>query len=257
VLFLPPFAEEMNRSRRLAAIQARALAAEGAGVLILDLFGTGDSAGDFAEARWEIWQEDAETALAWMQQHGYRRVTFLGLRLGACLALEVATRAADRVDHVVLWQPILRGHAFLSQFLRIRLAGSFDERADMRETPTRLRDRLSAGETLEVAGYPLSPALASAIDRLHLADLGEKCPAPIDWFELSAKPGVSCSPASWAVIQRWQEAGKAVSAMSLRGEPFWSIEETVIVPELVKRTAEQIVNFGHERATGSPPDLHL
>src|SRR3546814_1526626 len=57
---------EMNRSRRMAALQARALAALGIDVLLLDLFGTGDSAGDFRDARWEIWREDAMAAVAWL-----------------------------------------------------------------------------------------------------------------------------------------------------------------------------------------------
>src|SRR5690242_13967142 len=45
-VYVPPFAEEMNLARRMAALQARALAAVGIGVLLLDLFGTGDSDGD-------------------------------------------------------------------------------------------------------------------------------------------------------------------------------------------------------------------
>ena len=57
VLYVPPFAEEMNKSRRLVALQARRLAAAGFGVLVPDLYGTGDSAGDFAEARWSIWRK--------------------------------------------------------------------------------------------------------------------------------------------------------------------------------------------------------
>ncbi|HEY9550049.1 MAG TPA: hypothetical protein VIR45_11165, partial [Kiloniellaceae bacterium] len=64
LVYLPPFAEEMNRSRRMAALQARRLAALGVDDLLLDPFGTGDSAGDFGDARWEIWREDARTAIA-------------------------------------------------------------------------------------------------------------------------------------------------------------------------------------------------
>ena len=45
VLYLHPLAEEMNRSRRMAALQARALAAAGCEVLQPDLLGCGDSAG--------------------------------------------------------------------------------------------------------------------------------------------------------------------------------------------------------------------
>ena len=62
LLYLPPFAEEANRSRRMAVLQARRLAARGWPVLLLDPFGTGDSAGAFHEARWELWLDDAARA---------------------------------------------------------------------------------------------------------------------------------------------------------------------------------------------------
>ena len=52
-IYLPPFAEELNRSRKMASLQARALAAAGIGVLVLDPYGCGDSAGDFRDARWD------------------------------------------------------------------------------------------------------------------------------------------------------------------------------------------------------------
>ncbi len=66
LLYLPPFAEEANRSRRMAVLQARRLAARGWPVLLLDPFGTGDSAGAFHEARWELWLADAARAAAWL-----------------------------------------------------------------------------------------------------------------------------------------------------------------------------------------------
>ncbi len=47
VLYAHPLGEEMNKSRRMAALQARALAAAGFDVLQIDLMGCGDSSGDF------------------------------------------------------------------------------------------------------------------------------------------------------------------------------------------------------------------
>ena len=47
ILYVHPFAEEMNNSRRMAALQARAFSALGFAVLQIDLFGCGDSCGDF------------------------------------------------------------------------------------------------------------------------------------------------------------------------------------------------------------------
>ena len=90
LLYLHPFAEEMNRSRRMAALQARELARKGWYVLQLDLSGCGDSEGDFGEATWEAWLHDAATAHAWLEQKtGYRPWAW-GLRAGARLAAELA-----------------------------------------------------------------------------------------------------------------------------------------------------------------------
>ena len=50
----------MNKARRQAAIQARALASDGFSVLVPDLFGTGDSDGELRDARWETWLDDLE-----------------------------------------------------------------------------------------------------------------------------------------------------------------------------------------------------
>ena len=68
LVYVHPFAEEMNRSRRMAALGARALAAQGIGVLLLDLHGCGDSADDFGDATWDGWLRDIAAARAWLEQ---------------------------------------------------------------------------------------------------------------------------------------------------------------------------------------------
>jgi len=45
VLVCPPFAEEQNRTRRAVQLAARRMVRHGCSVLLLDLHGTGDSAG--------------------------------------------------------------------------------------------------------------------------------------------------------------------------------------------------------------------
>ena len=101
-LFLPPFAEEMNRARYMAALLGRSLAARGVGCLALDLHGTGDSEGDFADARWEIWRRDAVAARDWLAGQGYASVSVVGLRLGACLALDAFASGQDGLERFVL-----------------------------------------------------------------------------------------------------------------------------------------------------------
>src|SRR5688500_8337577 len=111
----------MNKARRMAALQARRLAAEGFAVLQIDLLGCGDSSGDFCEARWELWRRDVQAALAWMRQRFQVPLALWGLRLGAVLACDVAQRE-ETVDRLLLWQPVTNGSQFLTQFLRLRLA---------------------------------------------------------------------------------------------------------------------------------------
>jgi hypothetical protein len=49
ILYVHPFAEEMNKSRRMAALQARPVRSR-LTVLQIDLYGCGDSDGNFADA---------------------------------------------------------------------------------------------------------------------------------------------------------------------------------------------------------------
>src|SRR6218665_17582 len=83
MLYLHPFAEEMNKTRRMAALQARALAQAGFEVLQLDLLGCGDSAGDFGDASWQGWLDDVHLACAWLQSQPRPAPLWLwGLRAG-------------------------------------------------------------------------------------------------------------------------------------------------------------------------------
>ena len=238
VLYLPPFAEEMNRCRRMASMLARFLAERGFGVLILDLFGTGDSAGNFEDARWEAWRGDAEAAVLWMAAQGYRRISLVGLRLGACLALPTATAPGmnDLLSRIVLWQPVTQGETFLNQFLRIRIAAGMSDAGDReKETVKALRRHLTGGAALEVAGYLLTPDIAAAIDKLDIGHLALDCDRPLTWIELGS--GTEPGPASQRIIEWLGSGGIEVDARVLPGEPFWNIEETTLVPALWQETA--------------------
>ncbi|KAB8057803.1 hydrolase 2, exosortase A system-associated, partial [Janthinobacterium violaceinigrum] len=122
IVYVHPFAEELNKSRHVAAAQARAFAALGYSVLQIDLFGCGDSSGDFHEARWDIWHNDLHLACAWLAQRVDGPLTVWGLRLGALLALDFASRAQLPLARLLLWEPELDGRRSIDRFLRLRLA---------------------------------------------------------------------------------------------------------------------------------------
>ncbi len=236
VLYVPPFAEEMNRSRRMAALQARALASRGCGVLLLDLIGTGDSAGEFGAARLEAWLADIRAGADWLQRgHGGVPVLW-GLRLGALLACAVAADQPQRFSRLLLWQPVLDGKAMLRQFLRIRSAATMTGGA-AGETTGALRAQLASGDALEVAGYELSSELAAALDRMRLNDLALGVGSRVDWLELGIEPSERLSPASQRIADAWAAAGVSVLAKTVRGDPFWTLQETTLAPELLAATA--------------------
>ncbi|UVW28883.1 hydrolase 2, exosortase A system-associated [Massilia sp. H6] len=239
VLYVHPFAEELNRSRRMAALQARALAAQGYGVLQIDLHGCGDSSGDFGDARWETWRRDLASAHAWLDTRLAQPITLLGLRLGAALALDFARTAAKAPARIVLWQPALSGPSVLAQFLRLRVANDMLSGGDTRLGTAALRAALARGETLEIAGYDLHPELAQAIDALDAALLTPH-KIPVHWFELATAPDRPLTAAASSTVERWRRARVLVQARQVVGQPFWSTQEITECPALVAATCEAI-----------------
>ena len=230
----------MNRSRRMAALLGRALAERGCTTVILDPFGTGDSGGDFSEARWQTWLEDCRAALDWLPGQGHERIHLIGLRGGANLALAAAARGMPNVVGLVLWQPLLSGKLFLNQWLRVRVAGNLGSAEQDQETTGSLRDRLRDGETLEVAGYALTPALAGDIEGLELVEAAKDVGAPMLWLELAGDGAAEPPPASARALQALAEAGREIAYERIQGEPFWSIEEPVLIDALIARTVAQL-----------------
>src|SRR5215472_6075674 len=92
LLYIHPFAEEMNKSRRMVALQARSFSNAGYAVLQIDLMGCGDSSGDFADATWESWVQDVTLACEWLRHRSSSPLWIWGLRSGCLIAVEAARR---------------------------------------------------------------------------------------------------------------------------------------------------------------------
>jgi len=233
IVYLHPLAEEMNKSRHIAAAQARAFAQAGYSVLQLDLYGCGDSSGDFADARWAIWRNDVHLACTWLAPRVDGPLTLWGLRLGGLLGLDLAAEPPLPLARLLLWQPELDGRRCLERFLRLRLA------ADMLQTPPsaglrhhhdHARAELAAGRPVEVAGYCLSGALAR--------DLAAIVPAtprvPVYWLQQESQGGLP--PAAEKQAASWRDAGAAVHLAGFDDGAFWHSSELLACPQLLGAT---------------------
>ncbi len=234
VLFCPPFAEEMNKCRRMMTLQARRCAAAGWGSLIIDLFGTGDSEGDFEDSSWEAWEADLDCAVRWLESQGIANVVCLGVRVGGLLALRAAGR--QRVaSRVVLWQPQLDGANALRQFLRMRVVA--EKMAGASTTVGQLVEELESGKSVEVAGYRVSPRLFLGMQGIAVS---QRChrDVPVDWIDVVADQHQKSSPVSERTVSGWRDQGAIASLSQVAGDPFWNTVETTVVPGLLDTTLE-------------------
>lgn len=235
VLYTHPFAEEMNKSRRMAALASRALAASGCAVMQMDLLGCGDSSGDFGDATWHDWLGDVEQAAAWLLAQHHAPLWMWGLRAGCLLNAEVAARLDQPLRHL-FWQPPASGKTLLQQFLRLKLAASLTEGQGQRgEDP---RQQLAKGQSTEVAGYALQPALALGLERSQL--LPQANVAHSVWLETSTREDGSLLPATQVAAARWREAGFAVQTQVVHGPAFWQTQEIEDAPALVAATVQAL-----------------
>lgn len=237
LLLLPPFAEEMNKSRRMTALAARAFAAAGFEVLSLDLLGCGDSSGDFGDATWADWQADARLAAAWLDARalpgpdGAKPPLWLwGLRAGALLAPAVVDALPGRALHLLLWQPMTGGKLQLQQFMRLRVAADLIG-GQAKGAVQAMRDQLARGEPVEIAGYLLSPALAEGLEAAQLkpiAGIGR-----VAWLELSPREDATLTPAAAMAVEAWTAQGAEVRAAVCQGPSFWAATEIEEAPRLI------------------------
>lgn len=236
VLLVPPFAEELNKSRRMMALAAQAFAERGWRVLQHDLLGCGDSAGDFGDASWAAWLDDVDRACAWLEQDDDAPTVIWSLRAGSLLAADWMKKAGRALPWLA-WQPVSNGKQHLQQFLRLKGVSEMLAEADAKATMSALRHALAERQVVEVAGYAIAPELVDGLESSVL-DIAPGHAAPICMLELVGQPEPECSPALRLLVDRLRKKGGTVEARALQGPAFWQTQEIETSPTLIEASCE-------------------
>jgi pimeloyl-ACP methyl ester carboxylesterase len=183
-----PWGEEYLHAHRPLRICAHRLAEAGVHTLRFDYFGTGDSGGDVTDASLRGAESDVLFAVEELKAIAdVESVMLIGMRLGANLAMAAAARAPAEITSLVLWDPVVDQDSYFDERrravvnpMRIDTPDSYDfgltpgvvgEITALRppavtaptlvvctaDNPTRMRERFSTDQTVEVEHLPARP----------------------------------------------------------------------------------------------------
>jgi exosortase A-associated hydrolase 2 len=233
LIILPPFADEMNKSRHIIGKFIRLATGQGFSCYLMDHFGTGDSEGDLDDANLTLWRADLKLLIEQVAAAGYKQVSFLAIRFGALQLFDLLNKnnLALPVDHVMLWQPVFEIKKFWQQFFRIKIAEqmALGEKLSQQQ----LEQQLENGEVVEIAGYPISRLFYSSTQGgdYHLPISLTGTTAKLSWLEVSqmATPGANVQKQ----LSQLQQTGP-VNFHLVPEAPFWNTTELTSAETLLR-----------------------
>jgi pimeloyl-ACP methyl ester carboxylesterase len=207
VVLCYPHGADYESAFRVFRILGTRLARAGFQVLRFDYLGTGDSSGDVEDVSVAQWTTDVISAVDELRRtHELREVSLVGLRLGATLAA-LAAAECQRVDRVVLWEPVIDGREYVASQRALHRAWVDDEVRNGRVAP---------GTDDDLLGYRLPERLRRDLESVSLWSL-EKAPAPY-LHVVSQKP----SPEHERLSEWLRGKGARVETDCIEGPIVWS-----------------------------------
>ncbi|MGX5172741.1 serine aminopeptidase domain-containing protein [Aliikangiella sp. IMCC44653] len=161
VIICPPFGYEYTHSQRSLRSLADQFASQNFASLRLDYNGTGDSFSDLLQAdRVTTFIDNIQQAVDCLKTNlGVTQIALIGLRLGATLAAELATKLS--IEHLILWAPCVKGKAYVRE---LQIAQKL---ASHQQKPNEKADFIDSG------GFILSQQTADDISQLNLLKMAQ------------------------------------------------------------------------------------
>jgi glycosyltransferase involved in cell wall biosynthesis/pimeloyl-ACP methyl ester carboxylesterase len=227
VVICQPIGHEYISAHRSMRHLADRLASEGLPVLRFDYDGTGNSSGSDGEGdRVAAWLESIRQAMqALRDRSGCRRISLVGLRMGATLAALVA-REVD-VSSLVLWAPCVHGRSYVREMKALAATGA------------RVHDGPSIPD-LEAGGFVWSEATQSAVSAINLKMTFPRARRVL----IASRDDL---PENGALGESWSAAGLDVEQRTLPG-----YSDMLAAPHHTRVPSEAIATIVQWLVTGLP-----
>ncbi|HBC86276.1 MAG TPA: hypothetical protein DCZ94_04905 [Lentisphaeria bacterium] len=218
-LFCHPLFEEKKASHRVLVELARKLAGIGHASLMLDLRACGDSGGDVRDFTPANWLNDMHSGINWLQKRfGKPRITLLGIRFGATLAVQF-TLKENVIEDLILIDPVIIGKDYLDEIFQqkcIREMMTFGEaRTDV---PAMFADLEKNGK-LDLDGIMISSDFFNAVKEIDLRK--EDLSSLKRILLIQQSPRKSLLPTYEGFQQKCQEGNVSLDISLLTIPPFW------------------------------------
>jgi len=174
ILYLPPLFEQANQTRHMLTRSAINAYQQGFESIIVDHYGTSDSAGQLTEACLSLWQQDVIAQLSEIKTRS-KQTTILSVSLSAALLLNNDILAL--IDGLILVQPEFNGKRFVQQFKRLALAAELDKQFAVEPSLDE--------EQINIAGYVMGKELLVHLSQQTSQQLTSR-KLPCCWLEWQA-----------------------------------------------------------------------
>lgn len=233
VVLCYPFGHEYIRSHRAFQQLANMLSRAGFNVFRFDYYGTGDSSGNSDEGNIAQWEIDIRAAISELKDvSGVRKVSLVGLRLGATLAY-AATADRNDIDDLVLWDPVVSGKHYVDSLQKMHRTMLADlERFSL----PRYEDKEQSDELL---GFPFMTEMKETIAGINLLETVNNKAKNIHLIVSEEKDEYR------QLLNRFQKGGTAVNFQETRESCQWDNIgkiEIMLLPYTVLQTIVAILS---------------
>lgn len=238
MIFVPPFAEEMNRSKRMYVLCSRLLANAGVHAICFDFAGTGDSSGEWGEYRLTDWKANLTDTYNYVRRFS-TKTSFVTLRDSALIAFELIKHANIKIERCVLWYPIDNREALIRQLIRMKIAAAMA--SDLKKiTSKEVLSGIEQSGFLEVGGYHVRSYL---LDEFRQQNVTNHIQAVLDrthvhWMTTGKKQTSPHLPVCLSKLNLSEPQQTHMHLHQVEDVKFWMQQEVTISPKLLRETRQ-------------------